>query len=67
MKCYRIRKKSEFRTEADTEFYGTIYETLRGAKGAISNRSGYLYRYGKRALIEFEIVEYDMVEIGPIW
>ena len=59
MKCYRIRKKG-----TTDEFYGTIYETQKGAKSAMTNRSGYLYRYGNRVGLIYEIVEYDMTEVG---
>lgn len=61
MKCYRIREKLEFRDAYNPDgFYGGIYDTLRGAKSAISNRSvGYINRRGRD---KFEIVEYDMIE-----
>lgn len=64
MKCYRIRKKPEFKTEIDLDFYGGVYDTLSGAKSALSNRSSrYINSCGKE---KFEIVEYDMTEVRVI-
>lgn len=64
MKCYRIRKKAEFKEPIDLDFYGGVYDTLGGAKSALSNRSsGYFNRCGKD---KFEIIEYDMIEIKVI-
>lgn len=72
MKCYRIRKKTELLTDDDRDwmtqrnepdfFIGPLYETLKGAKAARNNRSGYMARNKDKT----EIMEYSMTFVGVI-
>jgi hypothetical protein len=69
MKCYRIRKKHNLLNEYElawmqeenqTDYYvSSLYETLKGAKSALSNNTGYFHRVNKA---DFEIVEFDLIE-----
>ena len=68
MKCYRIRKKTEYITptergfmerRGETEcFASPLYDTLKGARSALNNSNGYLSQYKHM----FDIVEYTLTE-----
>ena len=61
MKCYRLRNKAK-----PDEFFGSLYDTAKGARLAFTSANSYLGRYVKRLNIEVEVVEYDLVEIGTV-
>lgn len=61
MKCYRLRNKAK-----PEEFYGSLYDTAKGARSAFKNSNSYLGCYVKRLNIEVEVVEYDLVEVGTV-
>jgi len=61
MKCYRLRNKAK-----PDEFFGSLYDTAKGARLAFKSDNSYLGRYVKRLNIEVEVVEYDLLEIGTV-